>query len=108
MKKNIKSGSLILGLLHKPVTNGFQIGELVRETVENHHMYSKATIAMCPICGGTIFQKFEQRLKPEAGSPIIGPGSVEQYEEVSTGYYCDQCKLVYEFLPPPELPHPPS
>ena len=57
------------------------------------------TDGRCVVCGGEIVEVVVSEYNPMSGPLIIGPGSVNQFREVSKGYHCKNCGLKYEFVP---------
>lgn len=58
----------------------------------------KQTEGKCVSCGGVIVEKVVRKFDPTMGSAIIGPGSKNQFHEISEGFYCTNCGLKYEFV----------
>ena len=61
-------------------------------------MSIKETKCVCVVCEGKIVEKIENEFNPTFGVAIIGPGSLNQFCEISKGFYCKGCGLKYEFL----------
>ena len=57
----------------------------------------------CHVCKtNTVVETFGQVFDPSYGPPIIGPGSMDQYQTVSQGFHCTGCGLEYRFGTPPK------
>jgi predicted RNA-binding Zn-ribbon protein involved in translation (DUF1610 family) len=56
----------------------------------------------CIVCGGDIVEEIVSKFNPIHGPMIIGPGSRQQFHDVSEGYHCSSCGLKYEFPPKTE------
>lgn len=55
----------------------------------------------CLVCDeGHIIQKTDRVFSDHYRPAIIGPGSASQYSDV-TSFHCENCGVIYEFLPPP-------
>lgn len=93
MAEKIRNAELMLEELEEELFEN--PGEIIREK------------GKCRICGGVVIEKvwFESHFIPETGPPIIGPGSREQYARVqeTSGLYCSNCGIKYEFLPEDHL-----
>jgi len=59
----------------------------------------KPTEGKCVVCKGQIVEMITSEFNPKFGSLIIGPGSKEQFHEVSQGFHCKKCGLKYAFVP---------
>lgn len=58
----------------------------------------KAMGKKCIVCKeGEIVEKIVQKFT-SLSLPIIGPGSRDQFSDVSEGYFCKKCGLKYEHL----------
>ncbi len=66
-------------------------------------MQDKKTNGICGVCSGAIVQKIVRKFDPRTGPQVIGVDgpSDHQFKEVSEGFYCSQCGIKYEFVPPP-------
>lgn len=62
----------------------------------------KSTKGKCVVCGGEIVEVIVTEYNPMTGPPIIGPGSRQQYRDVSKGYHCKNCGIKYAFVPETE------
>lgn len=66
--------------------------------------YDEKTGRKCSVCKvGDIIESFSMRRDPNAGPPIIGPGSRNQIKKFSNGLHCDKCGLMYAFVPPEDI-----
>lgn len=63
---------------------------------------AESTEGKCVVCNGMIVEKVVRRFNPMSGPLIIGPGSRQQFHEVSEGFYCQDCGLMYKFPPVPK------
>jgi hypothetical protein len=61
---------------------------------------NKPTEGKCVHCGSPIVERIDREFIAEYGPAIFGPGSRDQFCDVSKGYHCTGCGLKYEFVPP--------
>ncbi|MBI2669899.1 MAG: hypothetical protein HYX20_02040 [Candidatus Yanofskybacteria bacterium] len=61
----------------------------------------KLTDGKCVVCGGVIAELIEREFDSTTGSLIYGPGSKNQYKNVSKGFHCHNCGIKYQFIPKP-------
>ena len=59
----------------------------------------RRTDGKCVVCEGEIVEVIEKEFDPMSGPLIIGPGSRQQFHNVSKGYHCKKCGLKYAFIP---------
>ena len=59
----------------------------------------KKTDGVCVVCEGEIVETIVNKYDPLTGPPIIGPGSRNQFHDVSEGFHCKKCGLKYRFVP---------
>lgn len=63
-----------------------------------NNVKTRETESECKVCRGIIVAKYQHAFVGH-GSPIIGPGGRNQWQDVFRGYYCKGCGIKYEFLP---------
>ncbi len=68
-------------------------------------MPEKTSGHACVVCRGKIIEVTESEFDARTGPLIIGPGSVQQFQE-KTSYHCGQCGIEYRFLPKWSPPPP--
>jgi len=65
-------------------------------------MEERKTDGKCRVCGGEIVEKIVSKFDPMSGPAIIGPGSRQQFHNVSKGFHSRKCGIKYDFVPPAE------
>jgi hypothetical protein len=62
----------------------------------------EATQGKCCVCGGVIVKRYVYKFTSRY-PPIIGPASKQQFSWSFDGYHCQDCGIMYNFVPPASL-----